>query len=53
MCVCHGSGNHPDAETTTNMTGGRFAQADIERKSNMTEKDIQREAEFVSKLKIQ
>ncbi|MCA9220465.1 MAG: Hsp70 family protein [Planctomycetales bacterium] len=35
------------------MTGGRFAHAEIERKSGLTDADIEREAEFVRSLKIQ
>jgi molecular chaperone DnaK len=35
------------------MTGGRFAHATIERKSGLTEEDIEREKQFVAKLNIQ
>ncbi len=35
------------------MTGGRFAHAEIERKSGLTEEEIERERQFVSQLKIQ
>lgn len=34
------------------MTGGRFAHAEIEREYGLTEADIQRETEFVQNLKI-
>ncbi|HVA47925.1 MAG TPA: Hsp70 family protein [Pirellulales bacterium] len=34
------------------MTGGRFAQAEIKREYGLTEDDIGREAEFVNQLKI-
>ncbi|HWB12168.1 MAG TPA: Hsp70 family protein [Pirellulales bacterium] len=34
------------------MTGGRFAQAEIKREYGLTEDDIRREAEFVQNLKI-
>lgn len=35
------------------MTGGRFAHAEIEHRSNLGEKDIEREAAFVQSLQIQ
>lgn len=35
------------------MTGGRFAQAEIERDSGLTEADIEKEAEFVRNLQVQ
>ena len=35
------------------MTGGKLAQADIQRQSGLTEADIRHEAEFVNQLKIQ
>jgi molecular chaperone DnaK len=35
------------------MTGGRFAQAEIKRESGLTEEDIRREAEFVRNLQVQ
>jgi molecular chaperone DnaK len=35
------------------MTGGRFAQAEIKRESGLTEDDIRREAEFVRNLQVQ
>lgn len=35
------------------MTGGRFAQAEIKRESGMTDEDIRREAEFVRNLQVQ
>jgi molecular chaperone DnaK len=35
------------------MTGGRFAHVEIERTAGLTEDDIQREREFVNRLKIQ
>jgi molecular chaperone DnaK len=35
------------------MTGGRFAHAEIERKAGLSEDDIRRETEFVNSLNIQ
>jgi hypothetical protein len=35
------------------MTGGRFAQAEIERRSGMTEDEVQQERDLVSRLNIQ
>ena len=35
------------------MTGGRFAQAEIERRSGLSEDDIQRERDLVGRLNIQ
>jgi molecular chaperone DnaK len=35
------------------MSGGRFAHAEIERNSGLTEKEIQQEKEFVSNLNIE
>ena len=35
------------------MTGGRFAQAEIQRDSGLTEDDIRKEAEFVQNLQVQ
>ncbi len=35
------------------MTGGRFAHAEIQRKSGLTEEEIERERQFISQFKIQ
>ncbi len=50
--LCYGTNGRVNV-TALDMTGGRYAQAEIERKSNMTEADIQRESEFVRTLTIQ
>jgi hypothetical protein len=35
------------------MTGGRFAHAEIKREYGLTDADVRREAEFVNSLDIQ